>query len=262
MQNPITKERCDACLSKGVVQCTKNKCIHGSGIKSLLGTVENILYRTLKSYKMFDVIICPSRFIKDKLDSDSVLREKTLVLHNFVEITKSEKDLQKEDYILYFGRFSEEKGITTLLEVCKKLKDIKFHFAGSGPLEKEISKISNIELRGFLSGTQLTDEIRKAKLVVFPSECYENCPFTVMETQLCGTPILASNLGGIPELMQNGVSGELFEAGNAEELIKKIDKLWKSPQIIKSYEENCKKVEFDTLEQYTKRMVEIYKNRK
>lgn len=259
MQNPITKERCDACLHNGVVQCTKNKCIHGSRVKSLLGTVENTLYSILKSYKLFDTIICPSRFLKDKLDADSVLREKTLVLHNFVEITKSEKEIQKEDYILYFGRFSEEKGIKTLLEVCKKLKDIKFHFAGSGPLEKEIQKIPNIELRGFLSGVELTDEIRKAKLVVIPSECYENCPFTVMETQLCGTPILASNLGGIPELMQNGVSGELFEAGNTEEIIEKIESLWNNPEIIENYEKNCKKVEFDTLEQYTKKMVEIYK---
>lgn len=259
MQNPVTKERCVACLQKGVLQCTKNKCIHGSGIKSLLGTMENILYKTLKSYRVFDAIICPSQFIKSKLDSDSVLRQKTLVLHNFVEIVKSDKELKKEDYILYFGRFSEEKGIKTLLEVCKRLDDINFHFAGSGPLEKEIQEISNIELKGFLSGTELTDEIRKAKLVVFPSECYENCPFTVMEAQLCGTPVLASDLGGIPELMNNNVSGELFEAGNKNELIKKIDKLWKYPEIIKKYEENCKKVKFDTLEQYTVKMIEIYK---
>ena len=258
MQNPITKERCDACLHSGGIQCTKNKCIHGSGIKSFLGTVENILYKTLKSYKLFDIIICPSQFIKSKLDSDSVLQEKTVVLYNFVEVVKSNKEIKKEDYILYFGRFSEEKGIKTLIEVCKRLKNINFHFAGSGPLEKEIREIPNIELRGFLSGEALTDEIRKAKLVVFPSECYENCPFTVMEAQLCGTPLLASDLGGIPELMKNNVSGELFEAGNKEELINKIDYLWKNPEVIRKYEENCKKVNFDTLEQYTMKMIDIY----
>lgn len=259
MQNPITKERCDACLSKGVTQCVKRKCIHGSTVKSLLGTIEAMLYKAMKTYRNFDAVICPSQFLKEKLDSDSVLKEKTLVLRNFVEVDKCEAKVEKEDYILYFGRYSEEKGINTLLQVCKKLPEIPFHFAGSGPLEEEIKKVSNIKLYGFLSGKQLTDEIRKAKLVVFPSECYENCPFTVMEAQLCETPVLASDLGGIPELMEVNCTGELFQAGNVEELTNRINELWKDQSKLLQYAENCKQVTFDSVSEYVEKILKIYK---
>ena len=165
----------------------------------------------------------------------------------------------KEDYILYFGRYSEEKGINTLLQVCKKLPEIPFHFAGSGSLEEEIKKVSNIKLYGFLSGKQLTDEIRKAKLVVFPSECYENCPFTVMEAQLCETPVLASDLGGIPELIEVNRTGELFQAGNVEELTSKINELWKDQSKLLQYAENCKQVTFDSVSEYVEKILKIYK---
>lgn len=259
MQNPITKERCDACLSKGTMQCAKRKCIHGSTVKSLLGTIEAALYKGLKTYKHFDAVICPSQFLKEKLDTDTVLREKTVVLRNFVEVEQCEENTKKEDYVLYFGRYSEEKGIKTLLQVCKNLSEIPFHFAGSGPLEEEIKKVSNIKLYGFLSGKRLTDEIRKAKLVVFPSECYENCPFTVMEAQLCGTPVLASDLGGIPELIEIKSTGELFQAGNVEELTDRISDLWKQPEKLMKYAENCKQVKFDSVSEYVEKILEIYK---
>lgn len=259
MQNPVTKERCDACLSKGVAQCTKRKCIHGSSIKSLLGTVEAALYKGLKTYRYFDAVICPSQFLKEKLDSDLVLREKTVVLRNFVEVDLWEDNVQKEDYILYFGRYSEEKGIKTLLQVCRKLPGIPFHFAGSGPLEEEIQKISNIKLCGFLSGKSLTDEIRKAKLVVFPSECYENCPFTVMEAQLCRTPVLASDLGGIPELIKIDTTGELFQAGNTEELTNKIKELWSDSSKLLQYTKNCEQVNFDSVSEYAAKILKIYR---
>lgn len=260
MQNPITKERCDACLSKGVMQCAKRKCIHGSTVKSLLGTIEATLYKYLKTYKYFDYIICPSQFLKEKLDSDIVLREKTIVLRNFVEITQSEEKIEKEEYILYLGRYSEEKGIKTLLQVCKNLPQITFHFAGSGPLEEEIKKVTNIKLCGFLNGERLTNEIRNAKLVVFPSECYENCPFTVMEAQLCGTPVLASDLGGIPELIEINSTGELFQAGDEEELTDRISKLWTQPEKLVNYAENCRQVRFDSVSEYVEKILKIYKD--
>lgn len=260
MQNPITKERCNACLSKGVMQCAKRKCIHGSTVKSLLGTIEAILYKYLKTYRYFDYVICPSQFLKEKLDSDIVLREKTIVLRNFVEIVRSEEKIEKEEYILYFGRYSEEKGISTLLQVCKKLPEVSFHFAGSGPLEEEIKKVSNIKLYGFLNGKRLTDEIRKAKLVVFPSECYENCPFTVMEAQLCGTPVLASDLGGIPELIEINSTGELFQAGNVEELAIRISELWGKPEKLLKYAKNCEQVKFDSVSEYVDKILKIYKD--
>lgn len=258
MQNPITRECCDACLSKGVGQCAKRKCIHGSGVKSLLGTVEAKLYKLLKTYRLIDVVICPSRFLKDKLDTDPVLRERTVVLHNFVDRQMDTVDMKKKDYVLYFGRYSEEKGIRTLAGACRKLPEIPFRFAGSGPLEEELRQLSNVELLGFLSGEALVNEIAQARFVVFPSECYENCPFTVIEAQIYGTPVIGSDIGGTPELLTEGKTGELFESGNAEVLVTKIKTLWQDRERLAEYTENCKKVSFDNAKQYVDKLMKLY----
>ena len=151
---------------------------------------------------------------------------------------------------MYFGRFSKEKGVETLLQVCKKLTNVSFVFAGTGPLTKEISQISNIQYVGFVSGEALQKLIEKAQFSIYPSEWYENCPFSVMESQLYQTPMIASAMGGIPELLKDGVTGELFEAGNAKALAAKIEKLWQQPELCSKYRENCKKIKYDTIEEY------------
>ena len=187
-----------------------------------------------------------------------MLRQRTVVLHNFVDKQLDITNVEKQDYVLYFGRYSEEKGIHTLAEVCKKLPDIPFHFVGSGPLEEELRQIANIKLLGFLSGETLMKEIAQAKFVVFPSECYENCPFTVMEAQLYGTPVIASDIGGTPELLEENQTGELFESGNVEILAKKIENLWQDTERLERYTVNCRNVHFDNAEQYVDKIMKLY----
>ena len=101
------------------------------------------------------------------------------LLHFIIFIDKVEwKEAEKKDYVLYFGRFSEEKGIGTLIEVCKKLPDVQFIFAGTGPLEEEINGISNIKNVGFQKGEALEKLIREARFSIYPSEWYEIAHFS------------------------------------------------------------------------------------
>lgn len=260
MQNPVTGERCQQCLGKNSIACMKNKCIHGSAVKSMLATFENKLYDKLRIYELFDTIICPSNFLKEKLDTNQILRTKTMVLHNFVN-KESIEQVEKEDYVLFFGRFSKEKGIETLVKVCRQLPQIPFYFAGTGPLEALVEQCSNIKKLGFLRGRELYTTIAKARFTVFPSECYENCPFTVMESQIYGTPVIGTRLGGIPELLEEGVTGQLFECGNAEELKTKILELWENRERQSEYRKACQKVSFDDLQVYTEKLLKIYTTR-
>ena len=100
--------------------------------------------------------------------------------------------------------------------------------------------------------------IENARFVVFPSEWYENCPFSVMEAQRYGTPVLASRLGGTPELIREGVTGELFEAGNAEEFKQKIGRLWQQEELCREYASNCRCLPFDGLEEYCRKLLKLY----
>ncbi|MBE5958156.1 MAG: glycosyltransferase [Lachnospiraceae bacterium] len=257
MNNPGTHQNCEKCVGEKFIQCTKGKCIHGSMAKSVVGSLEGYYWSLRKIYKEVDHVICPSHFMKGKMDTNPLFKEKTVVLHNFIDSVEW-KDESKKDYVLYFGRFSEEKGIGTLIEVCKKLPEIKFIFAGSGPLENEIEKIDNIENVGFQSGDSLVKLIREARFSIYPSEWYENCPFSVMESQMYGTPVLGADIGGIPELIQKGKTGELFESGNVEDIQLKILMLWNDKKKNNEFVENCKELKFDTIEQYGEKLVLLY----
>ncbi len=255
---PLDGENCEKCLGGHFENCLKYKCIHGSGAKSAIGMAEATLWNAAGVYKHIDSIICCSEFLKTKLDTNALFREKTVMLHNFVSPIPWEPT-EKKDYVLYFGRYSREKGIHTLLDACRALPDIPFVFAGSGDLAQEIGQLPNCTDVGFQSGKALETLIREARFTVYPSAWYENCPFSVMESQLYGTAVLGADIGGIPELIRPGVTGELFESGNAQALTQAIQDLWQDPARTQAYSENCRELPFDTCESYCQKLLNLYK---
>ena len=254
---PLTGENCEKCLKGNFVHCVKGKCIHGSLAKSVVGAAEGFFWKWKGVYKKLDKIICCSRFMKSKLDVSPVLASKTVAMHNFIDLIEP-KVVKKKDYVLYFGRFSSEKGIATLIEAAKELPHIQFVFAGTGPLEETLNQVPNIKNVGFQTGEALEALIRQARFTVYPSEWYENCPFSVMESQMYGTPVIGANIGGIPELIEQGKTGELFESGNEEELKNQILRLWNDKEQCDTYSQNCAKAHFNTIEEYYQMVMEIY----
>lgn len=262
MYIPHREEICERCTGGAYGNCAKYKCIHNSKVKSILGSVESYYYHMRKTYGLIDTIICPSAFLKTQLEKDKVLADRLVTMHNFVTVEQSQlgntSGVEKEDYVLYFGRYAKEKGIETLLKVCEQLPEIPFIFAGSGPLEDRVNQCSNVKNVGFQKGEDLQKLIAKARFSIYPSEWYENCPFSVMESQMYGTPVIGADIGGIPELIQEGKTGELFESGNAGELKEKILKLWNSKEVQVQYVENCNHLGFDTLKTYCEKLLEVY----
>lgn len=256
--NGKTGMACELCLDGKFEHCAKGNCIHGSKVKSLLGTVESWIYRKLHAYRMIDSIVCPSFFMKSKMDTNPDLVGRTVMLRNFISVNLDCKKDNVDKYVLYFGRFSEEKGIKTLLQAVKELPHIPFVFAGNGPYEKEVNEITNITNKGFLSGQDLTNVIANAQFSLITSECFENCPFAVMESQMLGTPVIGANIGGIPELIKAGEDGELYESGNVEALKEKINMLWNNAGIVEKYTTACKKIQYDALAEYCDKLIQIY----
>lgn len=248
---------CERCLKGNFLHCFKIKCMKNSRAKSLLAMMDAYFWKYNKAYDYVDAIICPSSFLKEKLDTQKRLSQKTTVIHNFVDIVKME-NIEKKDYVLYFGKLCKEKGTYTLAEVCRRMPDVKFVFAGYGPAEKCLRNLPNVLYVGFKSGKELKNLIQQARISVCPSEWYENCPFSVIESQMYLTPVIGSRMGGIPELIREGETGELFEAGNVDELEKKICKLFDTPGLIEQFTENCKHLEFETPESYYLKLMNVY----
>lgn len=264
MQQFYTGEKCQKCIKEGVFCCWRYKCIHGSKLKSLIGSCEAKLYRTMKTYRKIDTIICPSGFIKTILDTNPDLAGRTIKLQNFVDAERREKAESKvsekeySNYVLYLGRYSVEKGVRTLLEVCKRTPQITYVFAGDGPLREEVRKVKNVTDLGFLNGERLSEVIRKARYTVFPSECYENCPFSIMESITYGVPVIASRTGGVPELIDEGKSGQLFEPGNMQELEEQIADFWNNNEVVNDMKKNCLQKKFFSLGEYAEQVERVY----
>lgn len=256
--NQNINENCEKCLGGSFINCTKGKCIHGSMMKSFIGTLEASFWKRMQVYKHIDNIICCSNFMKTKLDSNPLFAQKTIAMHNFVDKVQTPKDVEKKDYVLYFGRFSEEKGVKTLVQVCKQLPEIQFIFAGSGPLQDDVDGVANIKNLGFKGGEELLKIIREARFSICSSEWYENCPFSVMESQSQLTPVLGADIGGIPELIKVGETGELFESKNVTELKNKILELWNDKDKLQRYSDNCRNIHFATIDEYCDKLIKIY----
>ena len=230
----------------------------------MIGSCEAFYWNTRGIYRNLDAIICPSQFMKGKLDTNPVLATKTVFLRNFEtekpNITEENAVLPDlpQRYVLYFGRFSTEKGIGTLLEAIKALPNIQFVLAGSGPLKDQLDGISNILNVGFISGSVLNSVISSADFSIVPSVVYDNCPYSAIESLILGTPVLGARIGGIPELVQDGKTGELFTSGDSKDLAVKIQNLWNEKEKINRYRENCKGVKFDTVMDYTSKLMSIY----
>lgn len=248
---------CEKCLGGNYTHCLRTKCVKNSLAKSMLGMLDAYFWKWSKAYSYIDTIICCSNFLKSKLDTQQRFREKTVALHNFVDLVEPIQ-VEKEDYVLEFGHLSKDKGTFTLLEVAKRIPEMKFVFAGYGAAEAEIAKVPNAEYVGFKTGKELEMLIRKAKVSVYPSEWYENCPFSVIESQMYGTPVVVARMGGAPELLSNRETGVIFEAGNVNDLEQTLTKLLYTEGLLEKYEANCLEKKFETPASYYNKLITIY----
>lgn len=257
LYDPNRNQICEKCIGGHFGNCVKGKCIHGSMAKSAVGSLEAFFWNKAKVYDQIDTIICCSHFMKSKLDTNSLLAKKTVVIHNFVDDAEP-KSAPKKDYVLYFGRFSREKGIATLVQAAKELPEISFVFAGAGPLAHLLEDIPNIRNVGFKTGEELKTLIREARFAVCPSEWYEPFGLTIAEAIISLTPVLASSVGGIPELIECGKTGELVACGNAEELRESIVKMWSSCSDPRAYLAEDFKHSFMCVPQYVELLQQYY----
>ncbi|MBP1618465.1 MAG: glycosyltransferase [Bacteroidetes bacterium] len=220
---------CELCLTQPTAVLTK-KCMKGSLPGSLIAYIEAQVWNRERLIRNTDVFICPSRFMKDKMIEGGFPEAKLTVLHNFLPLfglkdTFDGQQQERETAYCYVGRLSDEKGIGQLLEVAACLP-YQLFVAGTGPMENELRKQytnhKNIIFLGQQSRTQVEVLLKKMAFSVIPSIWYENNPLSVIESLCLGTPVLGAEIGGIPELIEDGTNGLLFQAGNMDNLKEKI----------------------------------------
>ena len=249
---------CELCFSGSKSFCKKYKCIKGSIIGSYIGYYEATTWHKERLENNTTKFICPSHFMTQKMIDGNFNPEKIKTICNFINVDKCKQDdFSKKDYCCYIGRLSNEKGIKTLINAMNQLP-YKLIIIGTGPLEKELKSIakSNIEFVGFKNWDEIKSIVSLAKFSIIPSEWYENNPLSVIESLSIGTPVLGANIGGIPELITEYISGLTFESKNINDLKEKITEMFKINFDYKAIAETSQK-RFNA-EVYYNELIQIY----
>jgi len=242
---------CEITKGKKYYKAIFHKCVGNSYIGSLLSAIGLYIQNIGNSYfKNIDVFITPSNFMKKKLIEEGVMKSKLFHLNNFVETVKQSRSKHTfKKYILYFGRLSEAKGIFKLIDLAHNIPDIKIVIAGSFDEynDKKIAmqmiknhKINNLLFVGFQDRRRLKNLIAKCEFVIVPSCWYENQPYSILESYALGKSVVASKIGGIPEIVINRKTGLLFDSKNIQDLKAKILLLWNNPSFAKEMGRNAR----------------------
>ncbi|MEZ4653580.1 MAG: glycosyltransferase [Candidatus Eisenbacteria bacterium] len=220
-------EICERCRGGRYYQATRHRCVLESRPASAIATVEAYLHASLRTYHQVDRYLCPSRFLLEKVASFGIPREKLVHLPYLVDAVRYRPSEEPPRPVcVYVGRLSREKGIGTLIEAMGQLPpgSLRLEILGEGPMRESLERRvaatcpDRVRFLGFRSGEELHEIIRTAAFAVVPSEWYENLPFAVLEPFALGTPVVGADIGGIPEMVENGVTGRLHASGDAESL--------------------------------------------
>ena len=236
---------CDACLEDGRYRhCIENRCVKGSRAKSALAAMEASFNRAHKSNLRIDRVIAPSRFMRSKLIEGGWPEDKVVFLQNFADDAILDRAAnagadatdRENPYLLFFGRLSAEKGVDTLLRAFDASlpnlpQDMRLVVVGDGPdaadfkaLASSLGCASRIEFAGYQTGGALQAYVERASLAIASSRWRENMPYSIVEAFAAGTPVIGTDIGGIPELVDEGKTGFICEPGGVQSMADAISR--------------------------------------
>jgi glycosyltransferase involved in cell wall biosynthesis len=227
---------CDACVTGGTWRAAHHACKDGSRAASTLLALESTLHRRTGAYGAVDVFVSPSRFLADVMRRAGVFPDRLQVVNHFADVNGTPVKVQPGGNLLFAGRLSHEKGIDVLIEALALTRETTIlDIAGDGPARGQLEEQARtaapgrVRFHGRLDKGALQELMRSSIASVVPSRWYENQPMTVLESFGSGVPVVASDLGGLPELVRDGVEGWLVPAENPIALAAALDRVWADP---------------------------------
>lgn len=215
---------CQACNGHAFWQATLKRCNRGSLSRSILSTLESYVSTMLGSVNKIDHFIAVSHFQRKKLIELGLPDDKVTTVHNFIDASDYQPSTVLGEYFLYFGRLEQSKGIFTLIEAASSIKDTPLLIVGDGTVRSEVEKLirekelNHISLLGFKHNQELDKLIRRSICTITPSQWYETFGLTLIESFAHGRPVIASRIGGMSEIITDGIDGYLVSPGDAEQL--------------------------------------------
>lgn len=212
---------CEDCLGRTPWRGVTRACYRGSTVKSAILAGMVTTHRALGTWSSkVTRFIALNSFCREKFVAGGLPAGKVVVKPNFVDFAPHPAS-ERSDF-LFVGRLSAEKGIRTLVDAAASVPVARILVAGDGPEAALLAPSDNIQRLGMLSPEVVREQMLRAKALVLPSIWYENFPRTMVEAFACGLPVIASRIGALEELVEDGVTGLLFQPGSADDLAAKL----------------------------------------
>jgi glycosyltransferase involved in cell wall biosynthesis len=214
---------CQRCHGGKLYNVALNRCIKGSLALSSLVMAESYLHRLLRLYAAnVDRFVAPSRYLIDTLVQWGWARERFVHIPNFVDTDRFQPGKNAGRRFVYCGRLDQLKGVETLVRAAAAAH-VPLTMIGAGPMDAPLRRLSetlgaDVIFTGHLTKDAVAAQIREARAVVIPSEVQENAPLALLEAYATGRPVIGARIGGIPELVRENETGELFSSGDVAAL--------------------------------------------
>ena len=264
---------CEKFLCKGMnkIHCLTNKCAPNGFEQAIRRSLFSFISDSFGNIRYIQKFITPSLALNKLIIQADIGIKKNQIqtINNFL----SEEELQtlpnfdRGKYFLFIGRLSQEKGVHFLLQAMKYLpKEIELHIVGKGVEEENLksyareNNLDNVKFLGFKNREEIKEEYQNCIATILPCNWFENFPTTNMESFINGKPVIASNIGGIPEQVEHNKTGLLFEPTNVEELKQCILKYWNNNNLVIEHGKNAyvKAKEIYSIDRYFKELNSIY----
>ncbi|MFH1611252.1 MAG: glycosyltransferase family 4 protein [Patescibacteria group bacterium] len=210
----------------GLFATARTKFIKHSYLATFVLELIESWHRFCQQYeKPINMFLANSNFTALVLTSIGIKKEKIKVLYPFTEIPKN-VSYKDEGFVLYLGALEDYKGVDVLIDAMKSFPKTILKIAGLGPYEQILRLrargMKNIEFMGFAEGTARTELLSSARVCVVPSIWHEPFGLSAVEAMAHMTPVIVSDAGGLKEIVEPGVSGEVFKSGNSKDLVSKL----------------------------------------
>ncbi len=249
----------------GIVRGTYLKFHKGSHAASFAQLLSFKLHRWLKIYQRnIDLFICPSEYMKRQMIKGGFPREQLRVNPYGYDGSDIEPRYDHDGYVLFVGRLSEEKGVQTVIKIAKMLPEVRFKIVGRGPQMDYLHRLAigarNVEFLGFRDGDELKELYRGAIALLVPSRVHEIFPLTILEAMAAGKPVIASHVGGVPEVVEDRVTGMLVQPDDVSGWIEAVLRLFYDSELQTRLSRGARHA-LDTkfrVEDHYRRLIQIY----
>ena len=221
------QEPCEKCKGRFFHHAITQNCMPDGRAASIFVALEAYFEHVTAAYRMnVDYFVTPSEFLRQKLIESGLPAERVVRIPYFIEVAEHISAPESPASVLYVGRLEPEKGILLFMEAAAQLPTINFVVAGTGAAEAEArrkaERLTNVRFLGHLTADQVRAAISQASVIVVPSIVHDVFPFVILEAFAQGRPVIASRMGGMPELVTPGQTGQLVQPRSVESLVQAI----------------------------------------